>query len=82
VPRGLHGGPPPDPRWRRATPGTNGLSQLLGFLVVFRYNQLYNKYGEARDAVGDLVTNLRKVAIGLGRIVALYCHSSTSYQIH
>ena len=33
-------------------------------------------------ALGDAVAALQAASIGLGRIVALYYRSSTSYQIH
>ena len=47
-----------------------------------------SKWGDVAESLGrsiglsefKLTTPLRQV--GLGRIVALYCHSSTSYQIH
>ena len=43
--------------------GISNVSAILGFLIVFRFNQVYVMFSKSRTHVGELLSSVRKVAL-------------------
>ena len=43
--------------------GISTVSSILGFLIVFRFNQVYVMFSKSRTHVGELLSSIRKVAL-------------------
>ena len=43
--------------------GISNVSAILGFLIVFRFNQVYVMFSKSRTHVGELLSSIRKVAL-------------------